>query len=293
MYVASLLAILASTALSVGLYLMKREADQLPSLGGGWRLTAWAAFLRDPWWVFGVALQTAGYACYLIALHTAPLSVVHTALNGGIVLFVILAVVGLGERLRALEWIGVGTVTAGLIALSGSLSSTAPAAGAIAHGALPFSLVFLGIAAVAAVCDPAEGRPIGLSVASGCILGLAGIYAKSLADAASVTAALHSVDLLLALGANIVGFMLMQAALQAGRGVVVVPIFSTLSNLVPIVGGIVVFHEWVPQHGPGVVLRPLAFVLALVGAALLAGVGERTTPQPAIARSHGNDVSAL
>jgi uncharacterized membrane protein len=282
MYGATLLAILASSSLTVGLYLMKREADRLPSLEGGWRLAAWWAFVRDPWWMLGLGLQIAGYGLYLTALRGAPLSVVHTALNAGIAFFVLLSVAGLGERLRPIEWLGVAAVTAGLVALSASLSGESAGA-SVARGSLPFSLALVTLSVLALAIDPAPRRAVGLSVASGFTLGLGGVYAKALANADSFSAAAGSLDLLLTLGANMIGFALMQGALQAGRGVVVVPVFSTLSNLVPIVGGIVVYGETLPDQGPAVVLRPLAFVLALGGAALLAGLSEASAPA---AREH-------
>jgi hypothetical protein len=104
---------------------------------------------------------------------------------------------------------------------------------------------------------------------------LASVFAKALAGADSFAAALWSRDLFLTLGTNMAGFALMQGALQSGRGVVVVPIFSTLSNVVPIVAGMLVYGEYVQEHGPPAVLRPLAFVLAIGGTALLAGFGQR------------------
>ena len=274
---ATTLAVLASTVLTIGLYYMKREAERLPSLGGGWRPSAWVAFVRDPWWTGGVLLQIVGYGLYLAALRGAPLSVVHTALNGGIALFVVLAVFGLGERVRRLEWLGVATVIAGLIVLGVSLSETAERVQA-PHGTYEFSLTLVGIAAVVLVFDRAPGRAIGLSVASGLILGLSGIFAKELANAESLAVALTSLDLLLTLLANMVGFALMQGAMQAGRGVVVVPIFSVLSNLVPIIGGTLVYGE--PMTGDGVagLLRPLAMLLALAGAGLLGALGEAGGP---------------
>lgn len=273
MYSATLLAILASTSLTIGLYFLKRQAERLPSLQGGWRLSAWWVFVRDPWWLFGMVLQIAGYGLYLLALRGAPLSVVHTALNGGIAFFVLLAVLGLGERVGPLEWFGVSTVVAGLVALSASLSSET-AGSAVAHGVVPFSLVLTGASALALVLDTRPRRAIGLSVASGLILGLGSVYAKELANAESFAAALGSIDLGLTLAANMIGFALMQAALQSGRGVVVMPIFSAVSNLVPIIGGLVVYGERLPDHWPSAVFRPLAFVLAIGGAALLAGFGE-------------------
>ena len=286
---ATALAVLASTALTIGLYFMKREAERLPSLGGGWRPSAWSAFMRDPWWVTGVGLQVIGYGMYLAALRGAPLSVVHTALNAGIAFFVVLAVCGLGERVRGLEWVGVAAVVAGMMALGVSLSATTEPTRP-PRGTGVFCLTLLSAAAVALPLDRAPGRAIGLSVASGLTLGLSGIFAKGLANAASLPAALTSMDLLLTLATNLVGFALMQGAMQAGRGVVVVPIFSVLSNLVPIVGGILVYGE--PMSGDGVagLLRPLAILLALGGAGLLGALGEIGVPLHAGAHGEMNKV---
>lgn len=291
MHYATLVAILASTSLTLGLYFLKRQAERLPSLEGGWRLSAWRAFVHDPLWVFGVALETGGYGLYLLALRAAPLSIVHTALNGGVALFVLFAVLGLGERVRPLEWLGVSAVTAGLIALSASWSSDG-VGGTVAHGVVPFSFVLVTLAGLALVADPSPRRAVGLSVTSGLTLGLGSVYAKGLANANSLAAAFGSVDLLLTFAANLIGFAVMQAALQAGRGIVVVPIFSTLSNLVPIIGGIVVYGEGLPEHGPAAILRPLAFVLALGGAALLAGFGEPAVPPTAEHRPQLEEASS-
>lgn len=278
---ASLLAIVASTLLTLGLYLMKRQAEHLPSLGGGWRLSAWWAFVRDPLWMIGLALQIVGYGFYFMALRAAPLSIVHTALNGGIVLFVILSVVGLGEEPRPVEWLGVLLITASLITLSVSLSSD-PAAHRAAHDLFLFSVAVLALSALAWFADQQPGRAIGMSVASGLILGLASVYAKGLADEGSFASQDAVIYIVLTTGANIVGFALMQAALQSGRGVVVMPLYSGLSNLVPIVGGIMVFGEALPSEGPAAVLRPMAFTLAIAGAALLAGFGEGSVAAPGI-----------
>jgi len=284
MYVASAQAILASVALTVGLYFMKREAERLPSLDGGWRLGVWLAFIRNRWWILGLVLQIGGFALYLAALSAAPLSIVHTVMNGGIALFVVLAVFGLGERVRPAEWLGVSVITVSLIVLSISLSA-APAASGVAHGILPFSLALFLLSVLAIVIDPAPRRAIGLSVASGLLLGLGSVYAKGLTAAPSLLEAVKSAYLPLTMVANLAGFMLMQGAFQAGRGVVVMPLFSALSNLVPIIGGLVVFNESLPSHGVAAVLRPLAFALAIAGAGLLAGFGERPathagTPAP-------------
>ncbi len=283
-----LLAVSASTCLSIGLFLMKRAARALPSLKGGWYLPAWVAFARDGQWMLGLLLQIVGYVTYLVALRVAPLNVVHTALNGGIALFVILAVVGLGEQLRWREWLGLGILTGALLVLSASfvsVSGPSLASPSSATGALPFSFVLLAASGLAIGVDRSAQRPIGLSVAAGLVLGLASVYAKELALTFSARAAA------LVVATNLIGFALMQGSLQVGRGVVVMPLFSMLSNVVPIVGGLLVFHEPLPAHGAAAVLRPLAITLAIVGAALLAGFGQGPAPRSANV-SHAEETSA-
>ncbi len=274
---ASALAVLASLLLTCGLYFMKREAERLPSLDGGWRLTAWWAFVRDGWWLLGLGLQVVGYGLYLLALRSAPLSVISAALNGGVALFVVMSVVGLGDYPRPTEWLGVALITGSLILL-GASSATATAVHDGGHAILPFSFVVAGLAALALTVDPHPRRPIGVSGASGLLLGLAAVYAKELAAGAQSTLS-AATYVVLTLVTNLLGFALMQAALQSGRGVVVMPLFSALSNLVPIVGGFVVFGETLRDDQTATMLRPFAFVLTIVGAALLAGSTAQLVPQ--------------
>ena len=270
-----LFAILASTQMTLGLYLMKRQAERLPSLGGGWRIDGWVAFARDPLWIAGVILQIGGYGLYLTALRETPLSIVHTALNGGIALFVVLAVLGLGEEPRPLEWLGAAAVALGLMALGASSLPETQGVGTGVVSTAAFAVVTIGAALAALTLDPRAGRSVGLSVASGLMLGLAALYAKQLAASESVGAAVVSLPLAQTLGANMIGFALMQGSLQSGKGVVVVPIFSTLSNLVPIVAGVLVYGEPLPTEPAQVVLRLAAVALALGGAAVLGTAGGR------------------
>lgn len=267
------LAALSSALLSTGLYLMKREAPRMPALGGGLHLRAWLAFLRNPSWLAGVALQTGGYAVYLAVLRFAPLSLVHTALTGGLVLFLLLAVFVLGEHAGRREWGGGALIAVGLVLLGLSLDNDNSTSLQM-RGIWSFVAFHLAAAAAALLLDARPGRPVGYAVASGVVLGLAGVFAKVLAIAPSLPDALLGSALWLTLATNIAGFGLMQSALQNGRGVVVVPIFSVLSDLVPIAAGLVVFAEPLPAEPVDLVCRLLAFVFALAGAALLATATE-------------------
>ena len=72
-------------------------------------------------WLGGLAVQTAGWACYVIAVSKAPVSMVAVMMQGGIGLFVIASVVILGERANRREWIGIGAIVFGMLMLTLSL----------------------------------------------------------------------------------------------------------------------------------------------------------------------------
>ena len=107
------LGLIASLLLAFGLMMMKVRADALPMARGRGTLGAVMAWIRDPIWIGGLAVQTAGYALYMVALVGAPVSMMAVAMQGGIALFVVLAVVFLGERARIWEWLGIGAVPGG------------------------------------------------------------------------------------------------------------------------------------------------------------------------------------
>jgi hypothetical protein len=81
-------------------------------------------------------------------------------------------------------------------------------------------------------------------------------------------------------------FICIQAAFQRGSILATAGVSSLLTNVLPIVAGVIVFQEHLLDGGAGI-LRGLGFAGAAVGAALLAGRDQRaassTTTQSATA----------
>src|ERR1700682_5617425 len=106
----------ASVLFALGLLMMKSRAGALPIARGRNTLRAVTAWIRDPVWIGGLAVQAAGYATYMVALSRAPVSLMAVVMQGGIALFVLLTVIFLGERARVWEWLGIATfVAAGVV----------------------------------------------------------------------------------------------------------------------------------------------------------------------------------
>ncbi|MGH7914305.1 MAG: hypothetical protein ACREPW_06610 [Candidatus Binataceae bacterium] len=272
------LGLAASLLLAFGLMMMKIRAAALPMARGRKTLNAVMAWIRDPVWIGGLAVQAAGYALYVIALAGAPVSMMAVAMQGGIALFVVLVVIFLGERARVWEWLGIGAFVVAALMLAGSLD-----AGAVQS---PLDVSAFAIASVLAVAITlslmiARGlRRSGAAsaIASGIAFGLASLYAKPLADrlggapdlAALAAGLLASPYTYLTIATNVAGLVMLQNSFAMGRGIIAMPLSSAISNVIPIAGGIAIFGERLPGDPFAAVMRMGAFVLTIAASAALA-----------------------
>ncbi len=147
------LGLVADLLLACGLMMMKVRADALPMARGRGTFSAVMAWIRDPVWIGGLAVQAAGYALYMVALAGAPVSMMAVAMQGGIALFVVLAVALLGERARIWEWLGIGAFLVAVLMLAGSLNAGAPQGPLDAR-----ALAIASVAAVAIRCSQICGK---------------------------------------------------------------------------------------------------------------------------------------
>ncbi|MGC1341900.1 MAG: hypothetical protein WA854_06220, partial [Candidatus Binataceae bacterium] len=246
MLVYLLLAAVASMFMGGGLVMMKSRSARLPVASGRKILPALGAWLADPMWRGGLGVQTLGFAIYVVALSQAQVSMVSVMMQGGTAMFVVIAVVILKERADLREWIGIAATVLGMAMLAASLS------GADTEGALDVqALTVLSAVLIALALAPmatARLRQTGAASAilSGVVFGLASLYTKGMttdflarpeATLALRVAANPYVYLLVI--ANIAGTILLQNSFHDSRGIIAVPLSSALSNVVPILGGII------------------------------------------------------
>ncbi len=268
--------------------MMKSRAEALPLAQGSGTIRAVFSWLRDPMWTGGLAVQTIGYALYVIAVAGAPVSMIAVMMEGGIALFVVFSVVVLGERARAREWIGIGAIVAAITMLTLSLPAGAR------EGSINIEMLgFLSFIGVGFALAPVVAKRLGESgtaqaVASGVAFGLGGLYTKAMAENfladPHVTMALRiAIDpyVYAAIVANIVGIVMLQNSFHELRGVIAMPLSSALSNLVPIVGGMVAFGEQLPADPAARLMRVGAFILTIVAAATLAVAQSGSSTAPA------------
>jgi uncharacterized membrane protein len=283
-----LIGLAASVMLAAGLAIMKGRAGTLPAAQGTAILRAIVRWICDPAWACGLILETVGYVFYFAALTEAPVSLVAVMMQGGIAVFVIIAIVFLHERANLIEAAGIVGIILAMVLLALSLQSAPPQPqlNSFALGVLS-ALTLLG---TAILCSANRLRRNGAApaIASGVAFGLSSLYTKALANIfvahsgyAMAIQTAGSPWLYLMIGTNLGGLVFLQNSFHWARGIIAMPLSSAISNLVPIVGGVMAFDEKLPPDPRAAVLRIGAFTLTILASVLVAGAEATRDKNPA------------
>jgi drug/metabolite transporter (DMT)-like permease len=258
---------LVSTTLTNLAYLREHDAAAaLPALSLRRPLHAAATLLSDRSWLMGFALESLGFALYVLALALAPLTLVQSVAAGGIGILAFFSARFSRRRLARHELAGVLLSMVGLLALGVSLAG---ASGEGSGGSTVAILLWLGATAAAAVVALAIGRRFGgLAVAA----GIAGGLFFAIGDISVKVATQGGIRTAFAVGVIVgysAGTALLQFGYQRGGALTVAGLATLFTNAVPIAAGTVVLGEPVPSGALGG-LRIAAFAAVTIGAILLA-----------------------
>jgi drug/metabolite transporter (DMT)-like permease len=284
-------ALVASCLFALGLLMMKSRAYRLPVAKGADTLPAIAAWIRDPVWSAGLVVQTVGYALNIVALSVAPISMVSVMMQGGIALFVLFAVMFLGERARPREWAGIAITIIGMAILGASLSAGETQTPTDNHAMILISIILLVVGFLPLRIARLQDNGVGAAISSGVIFGLASLYTKAMTDDYAMRSTIQLAYRIVTnpyvygvIVGNLVGMVVLQNSFSSVRGIIAMPLSSALSNIVPIAGGMVAFGEGLPSESTAATMRVVAFVLTVLGSALLANAHEEISAE-VIARS--------
>jgi len=272
---------LASTTLQNVAYLREHDAAAgLPVLSMRRPLHSARLLLADRSWLFGFALETAGFLLYAAALGLASLALVQSISAGGIGVLAYVSAQISGRRLARRELTGVIVSVLGLLALGVSLAGGSSEGG---NGSTVTILLWLGATGALALLVVLVGnRLLGIAAAN----GVAGGLFFSIGDISTKIATQGGVRIAflvtLILGYTL-GTALLQIGYQAGGALTVAGLATLLTNALPIAAGTIVLDEPVPSGALGG-LRVLAFAAVTVGAFLLARPDTTAATTPAAPR---------
>jgi len=270
-----LLALASAGLLNAGYFVQYGGAVEAPALSLRHPIHSLWSLVRNVRWLVGNVVVFAGFVLYIVALHFAAISIVQATSAGGIGLLAILVARVGHTPLSRREWTGVWIALAGLallgISLTGGRESEAPGA---------VGVIVTWVVGAGLVAGLAAG-PLARLLAAGAGLGSAAGILFATGDVATKAALVGGVRWWfapVALAFYAAGFVAMQFAFQRGGALVTAGLASLFTNALPIVAGIVVYHDPVPGGLLGAV-RIASFVSVIGGAVALA----RPEPTHAVA----------
>ena len=277
-YTGILLALVATTAYNVGLIQEKRALGQMAALDIRRVLRVIASLMTSKAWLIGFALMLTGLACQTIALTFEPVSVVQPVLASGVVLVLVLSRLVLRERLKGGETWCVAAIAVAVVLLAmsatGAKDSHYASPGWMAAVMVPSAVAGLAFA-VGALRKRRRGTTLAgvwAGVGTGLLYGVAALAIKALSGIlvghqtlAGIAIGVLSSPYLYVLGGSLaVAMLLFQAALQAGRASIVVPVSNVTGSVYFIIAGTWLFHEHLPTSPGKLVLRLAGIALAVL-----------------------------
>jgi hypothetical protein len=273
------LALVTTSAFNSGLILEKRALGRMPPIDPGKPARAIAALLSSPAWLGGLALMLSGLACQVIVLTLEPISLVQPVLAAGVAVSLVLSRIVLHERLGRAESACVAVMVVALVVLALSQDAAAgPGArfpGAVRVLALVAPTLAIGLvfavwpwrarrgrhsrvparSATATAMLVGTGAGLLYGVGSLATKGLSGVLTRD-HTAVSIGIGILSSPYLYLLGVcSAVAMLLYQAALQACRAAILIPVTNVVGSAFFLVAGTWLFREPLPASPVKLALR--------------------------------------
>ncbi|MGZ4187517.1 MAG: hypothetical protein ACXVSF_19415 [Solirubrobacteraceae bacterium] len=273
MFLGLLLALLSALATNLSFLFKQRGAVLAEPIHVRHPLTSAADLFRSRWFAIGWAVSVLAWLMHVGALSRAPLSTVQAVLAGGLAFLAVLAERFFGFHLGRRQWLGVMITAAGLTIVGltgggrGAGHSSLAALIAVESAVFALGAGLVVLSTHRSVQQRREG--LLLATAAGALFGVSDVAVKYLTHAHGPLLGLISPWTLTAVTSFVISFYASARSLQVGLPIEVIAITSVTANLAAILGGILVFGESIGSGAVGITGRVLAFVLVIVGAAMI------------------------
>ena len=293
-FLAIAIAVVASVCINYSLYLQKKALGKLPTVEFRLSWSVVKAFITNVPWLSAQGFNIFGFALYMIALAFAPVSIVEPIIAAGVALLAYLAIRNLGERPRRIDMYAIGATILGVVLLGVSLAEGIPTdklhdpvelwsfAAAILVLAVAIPLLLRG--------RGGNSEAAGLGISAGLFMGIAAVFSRLLMGNFDH---MWYVWLIACIFTYTPGFVILQAALQRGMAVVVVPPYNGLMEFVPIMVGTIALNEAFPKSPVLTAMRLASFALILVATVILSRRAEEVLPATAAGAFATDQADAL
>ncbi len=279
--------ILAGAIFSMGTVLQKKAAAALPKIESQTGRQNLKNFLSNKTWLIGTILTTIQWYIALFAMPLLPLSLFSSLLGVNLIILAIFSHFYLEEPIKRMELIGMAVIIAGVVVLgltaderAAKISLTEMIAYLIKPQAIIYTvLLFAGVLApiVFSRAKKFAHGDIAFGLAAGFLSAIGQIYSKAFMSGFNggqhfwVTAATSMwwiFILFLAIG-NLGNMVAMQFGFQKGKAVIVATLAQVMGLMGGVLGGIIIFSEWIDLGPVMVSLKIVAALAILTGVIIL------------------------
>jgi len=218
----------------------------------------------------------ASFVCHAVALHFGQLSVVQPLLVTELIFALLLRRIRHGEPVGRPQWLAAAATCTGLAVLLGAIvpgpSRSTPTVGAWIEAVVLIGALAAGTAMVAHL-GPRRLRAGLFGAAAGLVWAIDAAFIKSTTDVLATDGwwpMFWHWPVYALVGSGAVGIVLLQAALHAGPLSASQPVVAAVDPLASIVLGAWLFDESIRTTPTTVVISVLAFVVMIVGVAVMA-----------------------
>nr|MDO8109676.1 DMT family transporter [Candidatus Sigynarchaeota archaeon] len=268
--------------LSIGQVLQKKGASELPAIEVAGAKNNVKNFMKNRKWFAGFMIGNFQIVFFWLALAYGPISLVSPMAGVGILVLVACSVYYLKERIIVPMYLGIIITAAGIVII-GAINTEGTAyswAETLTIIASPQSIIFLAvlfsgiiISALFCISIKYKHADIYFGVAAGFSQSLGNLFSKYMTASFSSGNALGQWQFYLFLALlvtfNFCAMILQQVGYQKGKAVIISPIVTVSVIVYPSIAGIVIFSEWGFYSAEILVLKSIAFLLLVVGVAVL------------------------
>lgn len=269
-----ILALVAAALFAWASVAQQRAASSIPvGEAGGARLIV--RLVRRPLWVSGLVADTLGFVAQAAALGVGVLLIVQPLIATTLLFAIAIAAMWSRVGPPRSVWLSAALLTGGLAAflVVGDPGAGIPD-GSLAHWAIAGAIVIpvVAIAVVAGARRRGPVRALGFGIASGVLFGVMSALIKSVVDnfGNGLESALTNWEIYALILTTGLGFILQQAAYQAGALGLSLPAIVVLEPVTAAAIGIWVLDESLRTEGPRSVAIALSVVAMVVGLVAIA-----------------------
>ena len=291
-----ILGLISYASLNIGMVLQKKGANSLQKIENETLIGNLKNFLTCKIWVLGFILISLPFFLLIAALSFTPLTLVFPLMGFGLIILSIFSKFYLKEEISNMEYYGIAITIAGIFLLTffSNLSNiqtfTIGEIWNLIFSPISFIiiLIILGISIflyVYTITHNYYKASIIMGALSGISAGLGAIFSKGVATAFSpldISVILSKILnlfwiilLLIVLFANLASTILNQVGFQKGKAIQVVPLYSVIGIVLPILFGIFILNEWEGQLIPNMILQIFGIIIIIIGIVILSYYSEK------------------